>query len=146
MNTRSVLAVSVVNTHRTRTVRVAPVRKAVRAVLRGEKVRWAEVTVVVVDSRHSRSMNRKFLGHDYSTDVISFLLEARPRLEGEIYLNIDRARQQAREYGVSIPNEIARLTVHGTLHLLGYDDTTVMDAGRMLKRQEEYVHRLQKGR
>lgn len=146
MNARPVLAISVVNAHRTRKVRGLSVRKAVRAVLRGERVRRAEVTVVVVDARRSRRLNRQFLGHDYSTDVISFLLETRPRLEGEIYLNIDRARQQAREYGVSVANEIARLTVHGTLHLLGFDDATVLDAGRMLKRQEEYVHRLQKGR
>jgi probable rRNA maturation factor len=146
MNSRPALTVSVVNAHRFRKVRAAPVRKAVRAVLRGERVRRAEVTVVVLDARRSRKMNRQFLGHDYSTDVISFLLERRPRLEGEIYLNIDRAREQAREYGVSIANEIDRLMVHGTLHLLGYDDTTVRDAGRMVKRQEEYVHRLQKGR
>jgi rRNA maturation RNase YbeY len=101
------------------------------------------MTIVFVTSRRSRLLNREFLQHDYVTDVISFPLERRPRIEGEIYVNLDRAREQARRYGIGFANEILRLVVHGTLHLLGYDDATARAAKTMSKRQEGYVNRLQ---
>jgi len=146
MRARPVIAVSVVNAHARRRVPVGVMAGIVRRVLRGERVRRAAVTVVYFDSRRCRKMNREFLGHDDVTDVLSFCLERPPALEGEVYVNLDRAREQARHYGVSIASEIARLTVHGTLHLVGYDDRTVLDARRMQNRQEAYVHRLEKGR
>jgi len=54
-------------------------------------------------------------------------------------VNLDKARDQAREWGVSRSNEVARLVIHGTLHLLGYDDQRPLDARRMLSREEHYV-------
>lgn len=84
-------------------------------------------------------MNREFLRHNYPTDVLSFPLEGGANLEAEIYVNLDRARIQAREHGVSFANEVARLVIHGTLHLAGYDDRGKRKAGMMLERQEKYV-------
>jgi probable rRNA maturation factor len=84
-------------------------------------------------------MNRKFLHHDYVTDVLSFPLGAREALEGEVYVNLDRARQQAVEYGVTFTSETGRLVIHGVLHLLGYDDTTSGPRRRMKKKEDRYV-------
>ena len=146
MRPRPVHVVSVVNAHARRRVSLGVMKGIVRRVLRGERVGRAALTVIYSDSPRCRKMNREFLGHDEVTDVISFCLEPPPELEGEVYVNLDRARQQARRYGVSIASEIARLTVHGTLHLVGYDDRTVLDAQRMQNRQEAYLQSLQKGR
>lgn len=129
------IRVSVFNAHPRTRIRKAPVRRAVRRVLRGEGVQRASVDVVFIDRHYCRRINRRFLGHDTSTDVISFPLEA-DRLEGEVYINLDRARRQAREYGVSAANEIARLVIHGTLHLAGYDDMTERTA-RAMRRKED---------
>ncbi len=97
--------------------------------------------IFIGDSR-SRSINRKYLGHDRSTDVLSFTLEGRENPDGEIYVNLDRARRQAQAYHVTYENEVARLVVHGTLHLLGYDDRTPAGARRMTARQERYIERM----
>jgi len=137
------LDVIVANTHQKLRAPNARIRDAVRFVLQKEGVSTAELAVVFVTSRRSRLLNREFLQHDYVTDVISFPLEERPRIEGEIYVNLDRARQQALRYGVGFANEILRLVVHGTLHLLGYDDTTTRSAEVMHERQERYVKSLQ---
>jgi probable rRNA maturation factor len=111
----------------------------VRRVLRREGVRNARVSVVFVDSRTSRHLNRRYLKRNYSTDVLAFLLDFEKNLEGEIYVNLDRARQQAHRYEVSFANEIARLVIHGTLHLAGYDDARSKDAKTMERMQESHV-------
>jgi rRNA maturation RNase YbeY len=84
-------------------------------------------------------LNRRFLSHDYVTDVLSFDLEGGKMLEGEVYVNLDRARQQAQEYGVAFGNEVARLVIHGTLHLVGYDDRRPKDVRAMRSQEEKHL-------
>ncbi len=136
------IAVSVINAHPFRREPLRRIERLVRGTLRSERIKGAAVAVVMVDSRRIRRINRRYLAHDFVTDVISFPLETGERLEGEIYVNLDRARAQAREYGVSSWNEIARLVIHGTLHLAGYDDGSRRAASRMERRQESLVGRL----
>lgn len=89
-----------------------------------------------------RRINRAFLGHDYSTDVISFPLKDGLGFDGELYINLDRAKTQAKEYDVPYSQEVRRLLIHGTLHLLGYDDTTTKQRKRMQRREDYYLTRL----
>jgi rRNA maturation RNase YbeY len=136
------ITVRVINAHPVRRVPVRRTARLVRRVVQGEGIRRAAVTVIVVDSRRIRRINRRYLAHDFVTDVIAFPLEKSPGLEGEIYVNLDRARSQAKEYGVTAWNEIVRLVVHGTLHLAGYDDRSRRSAAGMRQRQEMLVDRL----
>jgi probable rRNA maturation factor len=135
------IRVAVFNAHPRRRIAREPIGRTVRLVLKGEKIHRASVSVIFIDSRRTRKINRKYLAHDTITDVISFPLETEGLLEGEIYINLDRAREQAAEYGVTKSNEITRLVVHGTLHLAGYDDRKPRQAVRMHARQERYVRR-----
>jgi len=114
-------------------------RNYVMRVLRLAGIRKAEIRVVFVDSQYCRKINKQFLEHNNVTDVVSFPLESRPNLEGEIYVNIDRARQQARDFHVSIANEVARLVIHGVLHLVGYDDATPGRSAVMKKTEDAHV-------
>lgn len=114
------------------------IERAVAAALDGEAIADARVTVVVCDDETIRAINAQFLDHDWATDVITFPLAEAP-LEGEIYISVDTARRQAAEYGVSLRNELVRLAVHGTLHLVGYDDTTEAERLLMHRVQERYV-------
>jgi probable rRNA maturation factor len=137
--------VQVVNAHGSRRMPRRLLAEAVRCALLGEGVRSAVISIVGVNDRRCQRLNRMFLGHDYVTDVISFPLEEIPRLEGEIYINLDRARVQAEEYRVSTRQELARLAIHGTLHLTGFDDRTRVQATRMHAREDAVLGRL-KGR
>jgi probable rRNA maturation factor len=112
--------------------------RAVRSVLRGEGSQYQMLNVVFINDRRSRRLNREYLSHDYATDVLAFRLDDGSLLEGEVYVNLDRARVQAREYGVGFRDEIIRLVIHGLLHLLGYRDSTHGSRARMSKKQEEY--------
>lgn len=120
---------------------VSAVKRAVRYVCLGEKVTEAELSFVIVNDGRIRTINRKFLHHDYVTDVITFPLEPK-QVSAEIYINGQQAKRQAKEHHVSVKNEMTRLVVHGTLHAIGYDDTTTASKKRMDSIQERYVSEL----
>jgi probable rRNA maturation factor len=116
---------------------------AATQVYRGEKLRAAEISYVIVNDRVLRKMNRTFLGHDYETDVITFPLDS-AAMEAEIYISIDTARRQAARYRVPLRDELARLAIHGFLHLCGYDDTTEALHARMFAAQERHLSRVKR--
>lgn len=118
--------------------------RAIQSVLHYESVQSFQVSVVFVGSRYIRRINRRFLLHDYITDVIAFPLgegNGAP-VEGEIYVNLDRAKTQARDYGVTFTEEARRLVIHGTLHLLGYADSSPRRKARMTQREDALLTRL----
>jgi probable rRNA maturation factor len=138
------MQITVGNAHPSYRRRSGDVRRITRSVLRTEKRRTADLGVIFINDRRMRALNAEFLRHYYTTDVLSFPLSDRHAacLEGEIYVNLDQARRQAREYGVSFRQEIFRLVIHGTLHLLGYDDKTRMGKERMTRRENTYLARM----
>lgn len=95
---------------------------AVRAVLRSEGVDAAEVSLSLLDDDGMTELNRTYLDREGTTDVIAFSLgdEGAEPL-GDVYLGAEQARRQAEEHGVGLDEELVRLAVHGTLHVLGYD-------------------------
>jgi len=102
----------------------ADVRRLCRLVARDFKPDAAAVNVVFVNDRRIHELNRRFLKRDRPTDVISFnsdepRVPGEPHLLGEVYISRDRARAQAREFGLSYSSELRRLVLHGLLHLLG---------------------------
>jgi probable rRNA maturation factor len=130
--------VYVINAHPSVRMPHAPIADAVARVLAGERVNGGEVSVILVDDEELLAMNRRHLDHDYYTDVITFGLEVDP-LEGEIYISVDRAREQALDVGVRLGDELQRLAVHGALHLAGYDDATDAERRRMTELEDRYL-------
>jgi len=133
------LRVTVVNAHRRYRIARKTAAAYVRLVVRNEAKHDGAISVVFVGSRRMRKMNAKYLGHHYGTDVLCFPLETGKKLEGELFVNLDKARAQARVYKVSFGNEVARLIIHGTLHLVGYDDRTLSQSRNMRKAEDRYL-------
>ena len=104
------------------------IRRAVLATLRADGIaKPAEVSVTFTDNAHIKEINREHRGIDAPTDVLSFpLFEESPTgiMLGDIVLSLERCAAQAEEFGHSFRRECAFLTVHSTLHLLGYDHET----------------------
>lgn len=120
------------------------VRDAVRRVLSGER-REAAVAVTFLDPRRMRQMNAEYKHHDTPTDVISFALPLPDgRLTGDVYICPWMAAREARSRGITVREELLRLVVHGTLHVLGYDHPEGDDRVRspMWRKQEQYVEML----
>ena len=134
----SSLSIDVINAHPSTRLKRAAIIDVVGRVLAGEGIRKAGATVILVSDPALHQMNRDFLGHDYLTDVITFTLENDP-LEGEIYISIDRAREQAMEYKVGLYEEVLRLAAHGALHLAGHDDGTTEEREAMRRLEDRYL-------
>jgi probable rRNA maturation factor len=111
-----------------------------RELLRAEGVRSGEVSVAIVSDAEIHALNRRYLNHDYPTDVLSFLLERQAdRLQGEIIVSIDTARDRCREFGWPASYELTLYVIHGALHLVGYDDSSAEDRDRMRQREAHYL-------
>lgn len=118
---------------------------AVRTTLAREEVESGEVSLTLLEDEAIRAMNRHYLSRDRPTDVIAFALhrEGTPPL-GDVYLGVDQARRQAEELEIPLAEELARLAVHGTLHVLGWDhpEGEERDDSPMFRRQEALVRRI----
>lgn len=106
-----------------------------------------EFSVIIVDNEKIHEINKQYRGIDRPTDVISFALEDSEdislenyRILGDIYISIDKVKEQAKEFGHSEKRELAFLTIHGFLHLLGYDHMEKEDEKIMFAKQEEILN------
>jgi probable rRNA maturation factor len=123
------------------------VREAAIAALEAERVRDAMLSITFVGRAAISSLNRRYLGHRGPTDVISFGLDRpgnRGAVIGDIYICPEIARDNAKRQGVPIGEEILRLVVHGTLHVLGHDHPTGASrtTSPMWRRQERILARV----
>jgi probable rRNA maturation factor len=116
-------------------------RAATMHVLRGERQR-AQIAITFVGKTRMRRLNAAHLGHNEATDVISFpLRQPDGSVAADIYICRYRAARNARIHAVHTRDELARLVVHGTLHVLGWDHPagTARTRSPMWRRQEQYV-------
>lgn len=84
-------------------------------------------------------INRSYLGHDYFTDIITFPFEENPIL-GEIYISIDRVKENADSFDIPFEEELRRVMIHGILHLCGYDDHEEPDIEEIRDKEDKYIH------
>ena len=102
--------------------------------------------IILVDNDYIHKLNKEYRNIDRETDVITFALEDNMdikleiRVLGDIYISIDKGKSQAIEYGHSFKRELSFLTVHGILHLLGYDHQNEEDEKTMFELQDEILN------
>ena len=119
-------------------LRRTPIQEFART-LRDAVARGREFHCLITDDRELRRLNRRFLGHDYPTDVLSFPLDGNGVL-GDLAISAARAAEQARELGHSQLDEIRILMLHGVLHLVGMDHET--DRGAMARAETRWRKKL----
>ncbi|MDP6457480.1 MAG: rRNA maturation RNase YbeY [Candidatus Marinimicrobia bacterium] len=113
----------------------------VTSILADGGVQLGDVTVIFGGDGMLHSLKRQFFHKDEYTDVIAFRLDASPdeQFEGEIYISVERAAENAGIFGVSLANELGRLICHGALHLLGYNDDTDERKTEMREFENRYL-------
>ena len=141
------LAIDISSSVRRLSVSRTHVRNAAAATLRAERVKDAMLSITFVGRAAISRLNRRYLGHEGPTDVISFGLERvgkRGAVVGDIYICAEVARDNARRQGISAGEELLRLVIHGTLHVLGYDHPTgaARTTSRMWRKQEKILARV----
>ncbi len=103
-----------------------------------------DINFVITNDEVLQSINLKYLNTDTYTDIISFTLsEESGSISGDIYISLERVRDNAIKYKVTAEEEFRRILVHGILHLLGYDDKSKGDKTRMTKMENKYLKAFQ---
>ena len=136
----TLITISITNRQKTLPVDRQRMRGAVRAILRDAGIAEAQISMAVVDDAAIAKLHEEFLGDPDPTDVLSFLLErSADVLEGEVVVSAETARTAAPRYGCTAEDELLRYVIHGTLHLVGYDDATPRKRAVMRKKEREYL-------
>ena len=118
-------------------------RKWLTLVAESEIRRIGDIAVIFCSDNYILDINRRFLGHDYFTDIITFDYCEGDRLSGDLFISVDSVRENAHEYGTEFEDELNRVIVHGVLHLIGYDDHTEEDIAMMREKENYYLSLLE---
>ena len=126
------------------------VEKVLYSAIEKEKLEKVSFNLIIVDNDYIHDLNKNYRNIDRETDVITFALEDEDtivmpneeRVLGDIYISIDRAKEQANEFGHSLLRELSFLAVHGFYHLMGYDHIEEEDKKIMRPKEEKILNEL----
>jgi rRNA maturation RNase YbeY len=116
-------------------------RKWIRAVASDHGHSIGEVTYVLLSDKGLLPYNKRYLGHDEYTDVITFDLQTGTGISGDILISYDRVRENAATFGASAQHELRRVMVHGLLHLMGHSDKSEAKRKAMRAVEDKYLAR-----
>jgi rRNA maturation RNase YbeY len=108
-----------------------------------EKKEFNELNFIFCSDEELLDINKRFLNHDYYTDIITFNLSTTKKepITGEVYISIDRIKDNALTFKTTTERELHRIIFHGLLHLCGYNDKTPPQKSTMTKRENHYLKR-----
>ena len=112
-----------------------------KAVSEEEGRRPGQISVIFCSDPYLLEINRKYLGHDYYTDIITFDYSEGDTISGDLFISVDTVRSNAEYYSADFKDELDRVIVHGVLHLIGYDDHTDEQSAEMRARENYYLER-----
>ncbi len=98
-----------------------------------------DISFIFCSDDYLLNLNRKFLSHDYYTDVITFDNSEQSTFSGDIFISLDRVRDNALTYNQSFNDELHRVMIHGILHLVGYDDLSELEQSIMRNKEDYYL-------
>jgi probable rRNA maturation factor len=104
-----------------------------------EEKQLGDISIIYTSDKELLAINKKYLHHDFYTDIITFDYSDKNKLAGDLFISIDRVKENAEELGVPYPTELHRVVIHGVLHLAGYKDKQKKDISKIRKKEEFYL-------
>ncbi len=103
-----------------------------------------ELSFIFCSDDYLLAMNKDYLNHDFYTDVITFDYCENDIISGDVFISVDRVRENAKTFNTSFENELQRVMIHGVLHLVGYKDKTKEEKTKMQEKETQYLNFLKK--
>lgn len=113
--------------------------KWISEVILSENKKEGDINYIFCDDEYILEINKQYLQHDYYTDIISFDYSVGNELHGDIFISVDRVRENAIDFNVSFDEELKRVVIHGVLHYCGYKDKSEDDEQVMRQKEDEKI-------
>lgn len=98
-----------------------------------------DLTYIFCDDEYLKRMNTKYLNHDYYTDIVTFNYNTDQVISGDMFISVDRVRENSVLFGCDLPDELLRVIVHGLLHLLGFNDSNESEKKTIRKIEDDCI-------
>jgi rRNA maturation RNase YbeY len=108
-------------------------------VIRSEKKELGDVNYIFCDDEYLLNINKQYLDHDFYTDIISFDYSEGTTISGDLFISIDRVKENASDFNVAVDEELKRVIIHGILHCCGYKDKSQEEEAKMRLKEEEKI-------
>jgi len=116
------------------------VKQWIKDTIAAEGYQLDELTYIFCSDAYLLQINQQYLSHDTYTDIITFDNSSEDKvITGDIFISIERIRENADKFKQSVTDELHRVIIHGALHLLGYKDKTPIDSKNMTQREDKYL-------
>ena len=121
--------------------KIGKIKRLIILVFKNEKLSFHRLDYIFCSDQYLLSLNQKFLSHNYYTDILTFYLnKPNESIKGEIYISLDRLKENSGKFEVSFFEELLRVLLHGALHLCGYKDKTKKEQRLMRSIEDYYIH------
>ena len=121
-------------------VKTSLVKQLVGKIINDHNKSFSSVTFIISNDKKLLQLKRDFFNQNVLTDVITFNLEEQNEpIEGEIYISFERIKENSKIFNQKISTELCRIFIHGTLHLIGFDDDTAIEKNRMTNLENKYI-------
>jgi rRNA maturation RNase YbeY len=118
----------------------ALIHSAIKSLKSELEITISSLSIVFLNSEGIKEINKQYLNHDFSTDIITFNYSGDNKdLDGEIFISIEDALENSKRFGCTVDNELFRLIIHGLLHMVGFDDHTIPERNVMTKNENKYL-------
>jgi len=117
------------------------IKKWLMEAISEENFKTGDINIILCSDNYLLDINRKFLQHDFFTDIITFDYSEGTILHGELYISIERVEENAHFFNTTISNELLRVFIHGVLHLVGYKDKSIEEEKMMRVKETYYLNK-----
>lgn len=114
-------------------------KRYIQSIFKMEGKKLESINYIFCTDKALLGINRQYLKHDFYTDIVTFDLSETDSIQAEIYISVDRLRENARQLGVSFRSELHRVIFHGVLHLCGYKDKSKEEKAKMRRKEDFYL-------